>query len=101
MSDVLTTDDPLYEELYDVRREAEVMGNLVEIDPHPAIAALREQAPVHKGFLRQLLGLPEYYRHVMAIGREGYTALSFDACEAAFRDHVRFSSRISHHPNEA
>ena len=101
MNDVLTTDDPLYTELYDVRREAEVMGNLVEIDPYPPIAALRERAPVHKGFLRQLLGLPEYYRHVMAAGREGFSALSFEACEAAFRDHVRFSSRISHHPNES
>lgn len=98
MTDVLTTDDPLYLELYDVRREAEVMGNLVEIDPYPPIAALRESAPVHKGFLRQLLGLPEHYRHQMAIGREGYTALSFAACEEAFRDPVRFSSRIVHHP---
>ena len=30
MTDVLTTEDPLYLELYDVRREAQVMGNLVE-----------------------------------------------------------------------
>ena len=98
MSDVLTTDDPLYEELYDVRREAETMGNLVEIDPYPPIAALREKAPVHKGFLRELLGLPEHYRHQLAIGKQGYTALSFAACEEAFRDPVRFSSRIVHNP---
>ena len=28
-TDVLTTDDPLYEKLYDVRREAEEIGNAV------------------------------------------------------------------------
>ena len=48
-SDVLTADDPLYEELYDVRREAEAMGNFIERDVTAEIAALRAQAPVHKG----------------------------------------------------
>lgn len=98
---VLTTDDPLYEALYDVRREALEMGNLVEEDMNPAMSALRDQAPVHKGFLRGLLKLPPHQRHVAAIGRQGYTAFSFAACEAAFRDFRRFSSRILHHPNEA
>ena len=58
MTDVLLADDPLYNELYDVRREAEAMGNFIERDVTPEIAALRAQAPVHKGKLRELLGLP-------------------------------------------
>lgn len=58
MDNILTTEDPLDRELYDVRREAEVMGNLVEEDMAPALAALRARAPVHKGSLRSLLGLP-------------------------------------------
>ena len=101
LDDVLTQDDPLYRELYDVRREAESMGNLVEEDQMPRIAALRAQAPVHKGKLRELLGLPPHDRHVMAIGRQHYTVLTYDACEAAYRDPKRFSNRVQHHPNDA
>jgi cytochrome P450 len=99
MTDVLVADDTLYEELYDVRREAQDSGNLVEQDMNPAIGALRERGGVQKGFLRALLGLPWYNRHVMAHGRAGYTTLSWDACNIAFRDHERFSSHIMHHPN--
>ncbi len=99
MSDILTADDPLYRELYDVRREGEVIGNLVEKDMNPDLNALRDRAPVQKGFLRELLGLPLYHRHVLVAGKEGYTALSFEACETAFRDSERFSSSIVHIPN--
>jgi cytochrome P450 len=99
MADVLIADDPLYEELYDVRREASEFGNLVEQDMNPAMCALRGCGAVQKGFLRELLGLPLYHRHVAATGREGYTCLSFRACDAAFRDDGRFSSKIYHHPS--
>jgi cytochrome P450 len=94
MTDVLTADDPLYEQLYDVRREAMELGNLVEQDMNPRMNALRERAPVQKGFLRDLLGLPEHQRHVGAIGREGYTAFSWKACNAAFRDHERLTQGV-------
>jgi cytochrome P450 len=96
MADVLVADDHIYEELYDVRREAEEMGNLVEGDIYPGLNGLRDHAPVQKGLLRDLLGLPEHHRHAMAKGRQGYTALSWKACDAAFRDHKTFSSRIMH-----
>jgi cytochrome P450 len=98
--DVLLADDPLYKELYDVRREAEAMGNLVEEDMGPAIAALQAQAPVHRGKLRELLGLPEHQRHALSAGRQHYAVTTYAACEAAFRQPKLFSSRISHHPNE-
>jgi cytochrome P450 len=98
MSEVLLADDPLYEQLYDVRREAEEFGNLVEQDMNAPMSSLRAKAPVHKGYLRDLLGLPPHQRHAIAIGREGYTSFSFQACDAAFRDHERFSSRIMHRP---
>ena len=86
MSDVLTSDDPLFEELYDVRREAEVFGNLVDGDVNPGMNALREKAPVQKGFLRELMGLPMHHRVAGAEGREGYTTFSFEACREAFKD---------------
>jgi len=94
MNKVLTNDDPLYEELYDVRQEAEVMGNLVEGDIYPGLNALRNEASVQKGFLRELLGLPEHHRVAGAVGRQGYTTLSYDACVTAFRDSVHLSSSI-------
>ena len=100
MSDVLVSDDPLYKELYDVRREAEALGNLVERDVVPEIHALRAKASVHKGKLRELLGLPDTIRHVLAAGRQHYTVLAYEACEAAFRDPKRFDTTISHTPNE-
>lgn len=99
MANSLVADDPLYKELYDIRQEALHIGNLVEEDLNPAMCALRDRAPVHKGNLRELLGLPPLQRHALASGREGYTCLSFNACNAAFRDDVRLSSRIFHHPS--
>src|SRR6266702_8733309 len=101
MASVLVADDPLYEELYDVRREAQEVGNFVEQDMNPAMGLLRDRAPVQKGSLRELLGLPPHQRHVMAIGRHAYTCFTFQACSAAFRDPERFSSRICHHPSES
>jgi cytochrome P450 len=100
MTDVLIADDPLYEELYDVRREAIEIGNLVEEDMNPAMNALRDRAPVHKGYLRDLLGLPPHHRLAAAAGRDGYTSFTFQACDAAFRDSVHFSSQILKTPTE-
>lgn len=99
--DVLTSDDPLYEELYDVRREAESIGNLVERDVMEEIHALRAKAPVHKGKLRELLGLPDHVRHVFAKGRQHYTVLTYEACEEAFRNPQLFSNKVQGHPNPA
>lgn len=101
MSTLLLADDPLYEELYDVRREAEAMGNYVAEDQTDAIAALRARAPVHAGKLRDLLGLPAHLRHKLAEGKPHFCVLSFEACEEVLRDSKRFSSRIVHHPNPA
>ena len=97
MRNILIAEDSLYEDLYDVQREAEESGNLVEGDMNPGMCALRDKAPVHKGYLRELLGLPPHHRHSMALGRQGYTCFSWKACDAAFRDHERFSSHIMHH----
>jgi hypothetical protein len=90
--DVLTAEDPLYEELYDVRNEARDMGNLVEEDMNPHMNALRDKAPVQKGLLRELLSLPPHYRHPMAKGIPGYTCFDWESCNAAFRDNETYSS---------
>lgn len=96
-----TADDDLYESLYDVRREAEEIGNYIDHDPYTAMNALREQAPVQKGFLRQLMDLPPFHRHKGALDREGYTCFTFEACEKAFRDNVNFSNNVYHFDGSA
>jgi cytochrome P450 len=96
--DVLTADDPLYEELYDVTNEAMAMGNWVDVgEIMPQLHKLRAQAPVHKGRVRELLGLPHHDRHVRAAGRQHFTALTYEACEAAFRDPQTFSNSVQGH----
>ncbi|MBW8755789.1 MAG: cytochrome P450, partial [Sphingomonadales bacterium] len=101
-TDVLTADDPLYEELYDVRREAEGIGNFVDVEAvMPRLHVLRAQAPVHKGRVRELLGLPHHDRHVRAKGRQHYAVLTYEACEAAFRDPQTFSNSVQGNDNPA
>ena len=67
----------------------------------PQLHVLRAQAPVHKGRVRELLGLPHHDRHVFAKGRQHYTVLTYEACEAAFRDPQTFSNTVQGHPNPA
>lgn len=95
-SAISTADDDLYEALYDVRKEAEEIGNYIDHDPYPTMNALRERAPVQKGFMRQLMELPPFHRHKGSLDREGYTCFTFEACEAAFRDNVNLSNNVYH-----
>lgn len=96
--DVLTTDDPLYTELYDVTNEAKALGNWVDVSEiMPQLHKLRASAPVHKGRVRELLGLGQHTRHIRAEGRQHYSALSYEACEAGFRDPKTFSNSVQGH----
>lgn len=100
-TDVLLADDPLYEELYDVQNEAEAIGNAVDVNAvMPRLHELRAKAPVHKGRVRELLGLPHHDRHIRSAGRQHYTALTYDACEAGFRDPQTFSNSVQGHTSE-
>lgn len=98
MADVLTADDPLYDELYDVENEARELGNLVEGDMNAPMRALAGKGAVQEGFLRDLLGLPPHYRHAAAEGKQGYTCFDWETSEKAFRQNDIFSSAIYHHP---
>jgi cytochrome P450 len=93
MADVVTAEDHRYKELFDVRTEALQGGYLLEDDMNQHFRRFREQAPVQKGFIHKLMEVPE--RHTrFSKPREGYTAFSFAACNAAFRDNETFSSRL-------
>ncbi len=101
VQDVLTADDPLYDELNDVTNEALAMGNWVDLNGvMPRLHGLRAKAPVHKGRVRELLGLPHHDRHIRAAGRQHHTALTYQACEDAFRDPKTFSNSVQGHASE-
>ena len=90
MSNVVTAQDARYEKLFDVANEAASMGNVADFDTNAAMNALRERGPVLKGSLRELLGLGEEQRY--SCPRPTFTALSFKACEIAFRENEVFTS---------
>jgi cytochrome P450 len=89
----MSADDPRYREMFDVERDAKKSGIQVESEYTEERNRLRETAPVQKGSLRSLLGLPEVAGSVL-VERENYTFLSFHACERAFQENLLFSSEI-------
>lgn len=76
MNDFLTSDDPRYKELFDITKE--VAGGEIYGDLTPKMNALRDQAPVMKGTLRELLGVPAVH---MAYDRprEHYTLFTINS----------------------
>lgn len=90
MSDGLLAADQRYEKLFDVTAEAAAMGNTVGFDLNAAMNGLRQRGPVLPGSLRDLLGLEG--RNPYETVRPTYTALSFAACDRAFRENELFTS---------
>jgi len=91
--DSLTSDDPRYAKMFDVRKESANVGVNVERDYTDDLNALRDKAPVVQGSPRSLLGLPEV-EGGFDTGRENWTFLSYRACERGFRENLTFSSEI-------
>lgn len=92
MADSVNAKDDRYNEMFDVRNEAR-SGVLIETDMNGTFNALRDAAPVHKGYLHELMKI-EGHHSKYATPRGGYTAFSFEACNAAFRDNETFSSKL-------
>jgi cytochrome P450 len=93
MSEILIADDPRYKKMFDVAAEALHTTGRVEGDLTPALNALREQAPVMKGSLRELLQLPEVHKQFDR-PRDHYTLLSFEYCDRGFCENLLFSSEV-------
>jgi cytochrome P450 len=93
MADALTADDPRYREMFDVTKEAESHAGQVFGDLTPAMNALRDQAPVMKGSLRELLKLPEMHQSFDR-PRPHYAFLNFKLCDRGFRENLLFSSEV-------
>ncbi len=63
-------------------------------DPYPVWAELRAQAPVHEGIVHTLTGFPgdAMFQGLPFPDRPHFSAFSYEACDAAFRDPEVFAS---------
>ena len=93
MAEKLVSDDKLYEKLFDVKEEATSIGGDLLGDLSLKMGALRDQAPVIKGSLRELLGMPEI-QNAFTQKRQHYTLFSYKLCERALRENMLFSSEV-------
>lgn len=86
----LVSDNPRYAELFDMKNQQANLGVDMDKDYTDDMNRLRDAAPVHKGSLRELLGLPEI--PFSDVKRDSYTFFSYRACEIGFRENLIFSS---------
>jgi cytochrome P450 len=91
MAETLTAEDSRYREMFDMAREAASFGDVVLGDVVEQMCVLRDQAPVMKGSLHELLAIKSNHASFDR-PREHYTFLSFEFCDRAFRDNQLFSS---------
>jgi cytochrome P450 len=86
----LMSDNPRYAEMFDVNSQTANAGVDGSRDFTDEMNALRDQAPVHKGSLRALLGQTEM--RMSDVARDSMTFFSYRACEIGFRENLIFSS---------
>jgi cytochrome P450 len=86
----LVSDNPRYKEMFDVNTQTANTGVDMAKDYTEDMNRLRDAGAVHKGSLRQLLGVPE--QEFSPIKRDSYTFFSYRACEVGFRENLVFSS---------
>jgi cytochrome P450 len=66
-------------------------------DPYPVWQTLREQSPIHEGVVHELTGYPGdwFFQGLPYPDRPHYSAFSYEACDAAFRDGDVFASHAA------
>lgn len=97
-SDVGALDPTRLKELFDLRSGVnEHSGAAYHDDPYPVWHRLREAAPVHRGIVHELTGFagPAVFQGLPHPEREHFSAFSYAACDAAFRDETVFVSSES------
>lgn len=90
MTDALTSNDPRYREMFDVKKEAVSTHGAFHGDLTEKMNDLRNQAPVMHGSLQELLHLPKHQNYDRE--RDHYTIFSFELCNRALRENLLFSS---------
>jgi cytochrome P450 len=82
-------------QLFDLRGGLfEINGGWFEDDPYPIWRGLRERGHVHPGTVHELSGLdrPAFFHGLPHPELEHFSAFSYEACDAAYRDDKVFSS---------
>jgi cytochrome P450 len=81
--------------LFDLRGGLfELNGGWFEDDPYPIWRELRERGPIHEGTVHELSGLdrPAFFHGLPHPELPHYSAFSYEACDAAYRDARVFAS---------
>ena len=86
----LVSDNPRYDSLFNMKKQSANLGVDMDKDYTEDMNRLRDAASVHKGSLRELLGVPEM--PFSDIKRDSHTFFSYRACEIGFRENLIFSS---------
>jgi cytochrome P450 len=82
-------------ELFDLRGAyLSLLGGDYRDDPYPAWHRLRSEAPVHPGVVHELTGMQgdAYFHGLPYPDSPHFSAFSFDACDAVYRDPAVFAS---------
>jgi cytochrome P450 len=82
-------------ELFDLRKSYNAhFGGAYADDPYPVWHRLREAAPVHAGIVHELTGFdaPAFFHGLPEPDRPHFSAFSYAACEAAYRNDEVFAS---------
>ena len=90
MSETPVSEDARYKKIFNLAQEAREHGDDINYDINGDLRRLREQAPVLRGTLRELLklgGKPSFETDL-----PGYTVFSYNACERAYIDNITFRS---------
>jgi cytochrome P450 len=90
-----TLDIDRVRELFDLRGAYLAQtGGGYEADPYPHLHRLREQAAVHPGTVHELLGIhePLTFHGLPYPDRPHFSAFSYEACSAAYRNPQLFAS---------
>jgi cytochrome P450 len=92
-------DRALLHQFFDLRSSYNVMmGGGYADDPYPVWSELRSSGPVHEGIVHELTGFdgPAMFQGLPFPDRRHFSAFSYSACDAAFRNERLFAS--SHEP---
>jgi cytochrome P450 len=88
-------DDALYEEMFQIERDAIATGTGVFEDPFPIWAELLDRAPIHKGSLAECMGFPpERNGNLFKPGFSYYSVLGFAAASDVYTRKDDFSSEF-------
>jgi cytochrome P450 len=90
MSKAVASEDSRYKQLFNLAQEAQENADDISYDINPVLNRLRDQGPVHKGSVRELLDVGG--KPLFETTLETYSLFSYSACARAFIENHIFRS---------